>query len=136
MISSIRTQVAGCLSLLLSARKPLVLSPVAAAGAVTPKDQCGVGEAAGAVTPKDQCRVGEAAGAGDRCGKLRPTAEAAATRGVGGRWIPGYEPFIVLSPFLTARSRSHSSPLAAAADLETKAANRRGRRAGSAGGSE
>jgi hypothetical protein len=102
MISSIRTQVAGCLSPLLSARKPLVLSPVAAAGAVNPKDQCGVGEAAGAVTPKDQCRVGEAAGAGDRRGKLRPTVEAAATRGVGGRRIPGYEPFIVLSPFLTA----------------------------------
>jgi hypothetical protein len=88
------------------------------------------------VTPKDQCRVGEAAGAGDRRGKLRPTAEAVVTRGVGGRRIPGYEPFIVLSPFLTARSRSHSSPLAAAADLETKAVNQRGRRAGSAGGSE
>jgi hypothetical protein len=88
------------------------------------------------VTPKDQCRVGEAAGAGDRRGKLRPTAEAVVTRGVGGRRIPRYEPFIVLSPFLTAQSRSHSSPLAVAADLETKAANQRGRRAGSAGGSE
>jgi hypothetical protein len=57
-------------------------------------------------------------------------------RGVDGLRIPRYEPFVVLSPLCTARSRSHSSPLAAVVDLETKVANQRGRRADSAGGSE
>jgi hypothetical protein len=90
----------------------LVLSPMAKAGVVTPEDQRG---------------VGEVAGVGDRHGKRWPTTEVAAACGMGGRWIPGYEPFIILSPLRTAQTHSYSSPLAVAtvvaADLETKAVN-------------